>query len=94
MIRRTNAQSISRLLKRHGFNPHSAGDSQRWIALTCKKSTFGEVRVRVWSDFEDETPSAADREVVAEIAKLLIENEYKIRYTANEHFLYVEGKEI
>lgn len=94
MIAPTNAQAISRFLKRHGFNPQSTSDSaRRWVALMCSKSGK-EVRVRVWSNICDETPTVDDRQVVAEIAELLTKNNYKIRYTANDYYLYVEGKEV
>lgn len=94
MLKPTNAQSISRVLRRNGFNPHGPGDSlKRHPALQCKRSG-NEVRVRVWSNLYDETPTAGDYEVAAEIAELLRSNDYKIRYTDGDYFLYVTGKEV
>lgn len=94
MIKPTNAQSISRVLRLAGFNPHSAGDSNsRWVALLCSKSGLGEVRVRCWSNVEDKEPSDDDRGVIREIARLLTSKGYKIRYDAGAYYLYVQGKE-
>lgn len=92
-IRPTNAQAISRVLRRNGFNPLSCGDStRRWPALLCAKA-HGEIRIRCWSNVEEETPNAGDREVIADIAELLKSKKYKIRYKAGDYYLYVVGKE-
>lgn len=94
MIRKTNAQAVARVLRRAGYKPASTGDStSRWVALRCARSG-DEVRVRVWSNVEAETPSQEDRETAAAIAELLAGLGYKIRYETGNYSLYVEGKEI
>lgn len=93
MIKKTNAQAISRVLRAEGYNPHSSGGSNtRWVALACTRSA-DEVRVRVWSNPDLDHPSQSDRETAAAIAGLLTESGYKIRYETGSHYLYVAGKE-
>lgn len=92
-ITRTTAQMISRLLRQQGYNPQSTGDStQRWVALACTQSA-DEVRVRVWSDYTQEEPSEEDCKTTADIAALLTQRGYKIRYNPGAYYLYVSGKE-
>lgn len=94
MIKPTNPQAISRVLRKAGFNPHSVGDSTtRWAGLRCRRS-LNEVHVRAWQHPESEQPSIDDVLVIGEIAKVLTDKGYKIRHKAGDHYLYVQGKEI
>lgn len=94
MIKPTNAQSISRVLRAAGYNPRSTGDSNaRWVGLLCRKRC-DEVRVRVWQNVEHPEPSDEDRAVASEIAKLLTSKGYKVRYKIGAYYLYVAGKEV
>lgn len=92
MIRPTNAQAISRVLRANGYNPSSTERKTGWPGLLCKRSG-AEVRVRVWENPDLPEASASDTATAEEIATLLIENGYSIRYTSGAHFLYVAGKE-
>ena len=92
-IRPTNPQSVSRVLRIAGYNPGSNGDSRsRWIALRCQNGGLGDVRVSAWRDPYSDEPDEEDREVIAEIARLLTEKGYVIRYGPGSHYLYVTGK--
>jgi len=91
-MRTTNPQAISRVLKANGFTPSYAPHGKRWPGLLCTRSG-DDVRVRVWKNIEDETPSDDDRETAHEIAELLESLGYIIRHETGEHFLYVAGKE-
>lgn len=92
MIRLTNAQAISRVLRANGYNPGSTECKTGWRGLLCK-SSGPEVRVRVWENPDLPEASASDIATAQEIATVLIENGYSIRYATGDYFLYVAGKE-
>ena len=91
MLAKTNAQSVSRVLRVNGYSPSSTESLARWPGLLCRKSG-DEVRIRVWRNELKDTPGADDRACAAEIAALLASKGYTVRYTIGEYFLYVAGK--
>lgn len=90
-LKRTNAQGVSRFLKARGWLPRSTESRKQWAALSCRKS-LDEVSVRVWKDWRNDEPDASDIADAAEIAQLLKDNDYEVRYVAGSHWLYVKGK--
>lgn len=92
-IAKINAQGISRFLRARGYNPQSNGGSlRRSPALQCQKRALDSVSIRVWADPYALEPSSDDIATAAEIADLLKQNGYVVRYTAGRHFVTVEGK--
>lgn len=87
-----SARMLSVFLKNRGYTPHTMDSGKRWAGLTCRKSG-DEVRIRAWQDIDLEEPSEDDRELIAEIAELLTDNGYKIRYITGNYALYVLGRE-
>lgn len=90
---RVNAQGISRFLRKRGFNPASTETLRRSPALQCKRS-LDDVIIKVWSDPYTLEPSADDIEVAAEIAQLLTDNDYTVRYEAGSYRMTITGREV
>lgn len=89
----TTARNISRFLRTKGFNPTYTAKRGSWSGLRVSTSA-DEVRVRVWGSSIGLEPSIEDRKTAQEIAELLIENGYAVRYTTGDYALYVRGREI
>jgi len=95
MITHTTPQAISRVLRKAGYNPTWSDGGDRWHGLTCRFGGLpGQVSIRVWQYVENEEPTADDRAAAAEIAKLLTEGGYQVRYKEGDYRLQVIGKEV